>query len=360
MFTPQRLVLARHRRGLTTFALADACGMTTPQLADLERGHRAPTMRQAAVLAQVLHVPPAFLTTTAPDPIPATTLFLRPLPAFDHTGRHAAAAIAVLVTEIYRWIDQHIPLPDTDLPPLDGTDPATAAGILRARRGLGTGPAPSLPRLLDTHGVRLATLPLERSAIGSFSFWHDATPYVVLDTTRTAAQRRHDAAHELAHLVLHRTRRHPRAEAERDADRFAAAFLLPEPGLRDRMPDTTHAGDVVADAESWRVAPLVLAHRLHDLAMLSTDQYRAVCVDLVRADTPHHPTVLDAETSPQLDTVFAALSGRRHGLGVLAAGTHLYRHDVAGLLLGLLTRDRHDVPRPTGARPRLALVRTPR
>jgi hypothetical protein len=48
------------------------------------------------------------------------------------------------------------------------------------------------------------SLALDAAEVDAFSMWRQSTPYVFLNTKKSAEHGRFDAAHELGHLVLHR------------------------------------------------------------------------------------------------------------------------------------------------------------
>ncbi|MEV1333159.1 ImmA/IrrE family metallo-endopeptidase [Micromonospora costi] len=105
-----------------------------------------------------------------------------------------------------------------------------------------------------------------------------------MNTTKTAERTRFDAAHELGHLVLHtggaRSARGP--QTEREADRFAGALLMPRASILASGLRNASAEHIIAARSQWQVSAMALAHRLHELSLLTDWGYRAVCVDLAR------------------------------------------------------------------------------
>lgn len=93
--------------------------------------------------------------------------------------------------------------------------------------GLGEAPIANMVHLLETKGVRVFSLVEDCHELDAFSTWLDGTPFVFLNTRKSAERSRMDAAHELGHLVLHRVGRPQGKEAEEEATRFGAAFLMP-------------------------------------------------------------------------------------------------------------------------------------
>ena len=171
--------------------------------------------------------------------------------------------------------------------------------------------------LLEAHGVRVFSLAEETESVDAFSFWRGATPYVFLNTRKTAEHSRMDAAHELGHLVLHAHGTPKGREAEREAHIFGSAFLMPAGSIRAEAPRGAANVDQLAKAKGrWNVSVANLAYRMHQLGLLSEWQYRSVFVELNRrgrATEPRAPgqRILQQETSQVLRKVFGTL--RREG-----------------------------------------------
>lgn len=309
MLTPSRLVLARTRRGLTAAELARKAG--TAGVGDYEHGRRRPRPATTARLANALGFPPAFLgADDVPDIAPG---FARPGPARDR-----ATAAARLTLGFDTWVTGQFALPEPDVPTWEHPDPETAAAMLRARWGMPHRPAPTMVHLLEAHGVRVFSLPPDCTQAGPFSFRHAGTPFVFLDPT--SAHVRLDAARELGRLT-----------GTPDPQAFAHAFLLPRAGLLAAVPRNPVTEQVRAYAATWRVDPLTLAHRLHDLGLLTAHQHTTVCTNLAR-DRPEHPR----ETSQLLTKVFRALRARGTTPQHVARELLLDVEELNGLLFGLV------------------------
>ncbi|MGM1059897.1 helix-turn-helix domain-containing protein [Saccharothrix sp. Mg75] len=307
MLTPSRLVLARTRRGLTAAELARKAGVAG--VADYERGRRVPRPATTLKLAAALGFPPSFL---GGDDVPHVE------PAFTgpRTDRTRATAAARLALGFADWLDAEFALPEPDVPTWERPDPETAATMLRARWGMPHRPAPTMVHLLEAHGVRVFSLPPDCAGAGSFSFRHAGTPFAFLDP----ANARDDAARELGRLT-----------GSGDPQAFARAFLLPRTALLAAVPRNPVTEQVRAHAATWRVTPLVLAHRLHDLGLLTPTQHTTVCANLAR---DHHPG--RHETSQLLAKVFGALRARGTTPHHVARHLHLDVEELNGLLFGLV------------------------
>lgn len=221
MLTPSRLTLARTRRGLTAAELARKSGVPARAIGEYERGLRRPKPATTELLAGALGFPAAFLTAPEP-PQPQNT-----------TKDTQATAAAQLAIEFNAYLERLFVLPQPDLPP-----PRTApAGTRRAWR-LDTAPAPNMVQLLESHGVRVFSLPVDCVTEDAFSCWHNGTPYVFLNPAATPEQARFDAAVQLAVLLGHD-----------EPEEFAAEFLMPH----KQLPGTSH--------RHWHVAKEQFAAR---------------------------------------------------------------------------------------------------
>lgn len=203
MFTPSRLTLARTRRGLTAAELARKSGVQARAIGEYERGLRNPKPATVEALAGALGFPAAFLT--APEPP-------RPQNAPQDAQDAQATAAAQLAIEFNGWLDRLFVLPQPDLP-----RPQTSPQSTRDAWRLDRGPAPNMVQLLESHGVRVFSLPVDCAGHEAFSCWHNGTPFVFLDPAATPEQARFDAAVQLAVLLGHD-----------EPQEFAAEFLMPQ------------------------------------------------------------------------------------------------------------------------------------
>jgi hypothetical protein len=200
--------------------------------------------------------------------------------------------------------------------------------------------------LLEAHGVRVFSLPQDCAAAGPFSCRHAGTPYVFLDPTAPPDQARVDAARELGRLT-----------GASDPQTFATAFLLPRAGVLAAVPRGPLTEHVVAHSATWHVSPSTLAHRLHDLGLLSRTQHATVCTHLARRTTvPTH-----RETSQLLTKVFRALRTRGTTPHAIARELLLDVEELNGLVFGLVLTalpGQGDPSRPSRpTRPNLTLIR---
>lgn len=321
--SPSRLTLARKLRGLTLAELGRMTDLNAQTINRWEKDHQEPAQESLQRIAEALLLPVEFFTQPDIDPIPVDAVSFRALSKTPAFRRDAVLAAGGIACEIASWIAARYRLPEADVPSLNLPskpsmhDVETIALRLRGEWDMGHKPVPNMVHLLEAHGVRVFSLVQDVRDVDAFSLYVEKTPFVFIDTGKTAERQRFDAAHELGHLVMHQGRERLQGrEAERQADRFAAAFLMPREdvlaqNLRNANPDR-----LIQASRRWRVSAMALTHRLGELGLLTEWGYRSACVDLAKRGYRRSEPGSDLvpESSQVLEKVFAHL--RTTGPGV--------------------------------------------
>lgn len=283
VFDPTRLKLAREARGLTKGELAREIGVTPAAVGQFERGAARPKASTLAQLALVLKFPVGFFAFTGvpvKQPDVADTFF-RSLRRTKQKDRQRAIAHATLVALLFEALEQHLHLPDVDIPddlhvaeetPLSEVE--RIAEEVRARWRVTDGPIKHVVRLLESKGIAVVRYQGDRD-IDAFSAWFASRPIVVLAESKANFERsRLDAAHELGHLVMHADPAPGDRGLERQAFRFGSAFLMPRGEIIDELP--SHPIDwrrLIATKRKWGVSLQALLYRGRDLSVLSESDY---------------------------------------------------------------------------------------
>jgi Zn-dependent peptidase ImmA (M78 family)/DNA-binding XRE family transcriptional regulator len=338
MFHPERLVLARQRRGMNKTRLAKALKITLQTVSAYERGDSAPSDQMIDRIAAVLEFPVSFFYQDTIDVVPVDAASFRKLSRMSASQRDAALSGGTFCVELNKWIEERFELPEPDLPDLNPglIDPEGAAALLRSQWGLGDAPIGNVLQLAEAHGVRVFSLAYECREIDAFSFWRDGTPYVCLGTHKTPERAIFDLAHEIGHLVLHRDDSAPRGRAEeRQADAFASHFLMPADDVYDTAPRSPTLDDLVKAKTRWRVSAAALNYHMHALGMISDWHYRELCIELSQLGRDIELNSIERERSQVLEKVFAALRSEGIGRAEIAAALNVYQDDLDDLVFGL-------------------------
>jgi len=313
MFNPSRLKLARQRRQLTARELASSAGLTPEHVSRMETG-KAKNIEQStiAALAQALGYPIQFFfrdDTEVPTKNNVSFRGLRSMTAKERDASLSAGALAYLLSD---WIESRFNLPEADLLDLrHESSPESAAEALRSYWGIGNKPIPNVIKLLESKGVRVFSLSEETKNVDAFSCWRSGTPYVFLNTFKTAERSRFDALHELAHLVLHRHGKPQGREAEVEADKFASQFLIPTEDLLAHIPVVTSMKQLIKLKKRWGSSLSALTYRLHKLNKITDWQYRTYCIQINKRYGKTEPEEMEREQSYIIDSVLKQLWSQR-------------------------------------------------
>lgn len=336
MFNPSRLTLARQRRGLTKTKLAKEAELTVRSVSGYEAGDMVPSDSTIAEIARVLRFPPEFFSAASLDAPSTESASFRALSSMTAGQRDSALGAGALAIELAEWIDARFHLPAPTLPDLRGHTPEAAAEAVRGAWGLGERPVKNMVHLLEAQGVRVFSLVEECKEVDAFSLWRGSTPYVFLNTIKSAERGRFDAAHELGHLLLHRHGAPQGREAEQEADAFASAFLMPRGSILASAPRLPSLDHLVTLKRNWNVSVAALAHRLHALRLMSDWHYRTICIEIAqRGYKRSEPNGIPRETSQLVQKVFQALREDGMSKAAIARCLHLDVTELDSLVFGL-------------------------
>jgi len=253
------------------------------------------------------------------------------------TNREAALASGALAMHLSDWLDQRFALPDSALPDLREEDPETAAIALRTQWGLGERPVRNMVHLLESKGVRVFSMAEDTAEIDAYCTWRDTTPFIFLNTMKSAERSRFDAAHELGHLVLHRHSDPQGKEAEHEANRFASAFLMPRGSILAHAPILPNISTLIRLKQFWIVSLSALTYRLHSLNLLTDWHYRSLCIEISqRGYRSREPGSATPEMSLLLKKIFESLRDDGMTKADLAKDLNYNIDDLDAVVFGLI------------------------
>jgi Zn-dependent peptidase ImmA (M78 family)/DNA-binding XRE family transcriptional regulator len=353
-FNPSRLTLARKRRGMTMTKLASKIGVELRSISGYEKGEFGPENDNLERLARTLAFPREFFFGPDLDePTPDVASF-RALKRMTAAQRDTALGSGALALMLNAWVEQRFNLPLALLPDLSRErDPEAAAEQLRRAWGLGELPVKNVVHLLESKGVRVFSLAIDAAEVDAFSMWRQDTPFVFLNTAKSAEHSRFDGGHELGHLVLHRHGAPQGQDAEREANAFASAFLMPRSTVLSVAPRFVTVDRLIELKKYWNVSVAALAYRMHTLGIMSDWQYRTVAIELSqRGYRKKEPAASPRETSQAFAKVSAAL--REDGISkeVIAAELNIPVQEIEQLVFGLLVTSVSGAGGKTAPRPK--------
>jgi len=362
MFNPTRLTLARKRRGMTKTELVEASGISPRSITNYEDGTHEPNEINLRALSEALNVPVDFFEgEDLPEPTPEGVSF-RSFSRMTAKQRDAALGAGAFALSLSRWIDARFEFPAVDVPDLRGFAPEAAAHALRGKWGNGERPIKNMIHLLEAHGVRVFSLTEACVELNAFSHWEGKTPFVFLNTMKTAESSRFDSAHELGHLVLHRHGAPQGRIAEQEADQFASAFLMPRGSVLAAAPRYVTLDGIVKLKKEWNVSALALAHRLRSLDLITEWNYRSICIELSKGGGRRKEIEgIERETSQLLSKVFDSLRADGVQRRQVAQELSLTLDDIDSLVFGLVVgavpgQGEPQTPVRTPNKPHLRLV----
>lgn len=363
-FNPKRLTLARRRRGLTKTKLAEMVGVEVRSITGYESEEYKPDPERLAQLAHILNFPEEFFFGDNLDEIAPDIVSFRSMSKMTAGQRDTALGAGAIALLLHQWLDARFELPQAALPDLSQeTSPETAADTLRRLWGMGELPIKNMIHLLESKGVRVFSLSMDTAQVDAFSMWHVDTPFVFLNTKKSAEHSRFDAAHELGHLVLHRHAGARGQEVEREANAFASSLLMPRASVLANAPHMATVDQLVRVKTYWTVSVAALAYRLHDVDLVSDWHYRNLCIEIAkRGYRKREPAEAPRETSQMLAKIFNALREEGTTKHDIAKALHVHVDEldqlVFGLALtGLSTKNRASVL-STVPRPQLRVIET--
>jgi len=280
-FNPSRLKLARTRRQFTIKKLSEKVGISTRMISEYEkeRCKSHPTEQNINAISEALNYPSAFFfMEDCVEEVTVDSVSFRSLKSMKASQQHAAIGAGSIGTMLNDYLNSRFNLFDVNIPDLSGSDPETAASIIRDEWNLGTQSISNVISLLEKHGVRVFSLDEQTLAVDAFSFWKDGIPYVFLNTHKSGERSRFDAAHELGHLILHRNETPQGKGIEKEADSFASFLLMPRDTILPLSGRYHTIQGILQLKSNWKVSAMALIVQMRNVNVLSEWQYKSLII----------------------------------------------------------------------------------
>ncbi|MBC7527787.1 MAG: ImmA/IrrE family metallo-endopeptidase, partial [Chthonomonadaceae bacterium] len=312
----KRLLEARKNRRLGQEEVAQALEISRPTLIAIEKGTRPAKPQELITLAKLygrsLHELVSarpFIAGFAPQFRITQSATILPSSVVEATQIFQRACENYLRLE--RWLDlsssRSISSPDYDVSRNDARKESIArmaeeiATLERSRLQLGQGSLPNLMETLENEaGLRVFVLPLDEFKIaGMFAYSDEMGGCILVNGKHPYTRQRWTIVHEYAHFLTDRYREEitlladyeRRPLNEQFADYFAAAFLMPEAGLRQRFRRIVgRANDfTVADlcqlALQYGVSMEAMTRRLEQLRCIPAGMWDKLSADGLKPST---------------------------------------------------------------------------
>lgn len=364
---PSQLTFARVRRRWSKAQLAKELGVSSRSIQNYETGASSPEPETLVKIATLLNFPQQFFFIEEKMPtIGEHAASFRSLSKMSEAMKNCALSAGAIAFKVNEWIESKFDLPEANLPDLSDLTPESAAATLRRMWGLGNAPIPNMVHLLESKGIRVFSLAEEVREVDAFCVWHEAKPFVFLNTMKSAERSRFDAAHELGHLVRDvYSMQHGESrglEMERDANAFAAAFLMPEESVVAHKPPVFTLKYLIEYKHFWGVSLAALAYRYNSLKQMTEWSYRSLCIEMARNGyRTNEPETMEREGSQLLTKVLDFLHSRKMGRSQIAESLMISVDEINALTfklthLSVIPGDGGNSSGPRAQPPKLRLV----
>jgi len=232
MSISEKLVAARHSKGLSPDELANIISIEAGEIRQYESGEKLPDSGILIKLAHALGVKTDEFFLPSNEKMEGI--------CFREEEKHDVQEIAQIKTTTLGYLERYKTLeasfqaqrgftnPIKNLLVEDEGDAERAAFALRKAWKLGESPIINVVGLLERKGVKVMEISRSLKFEG-LSALVGGTPVVVINlTVKEVTRRRFTVLHELAHLILNFRQGLPHSKIESLCDYFAGAFLLPE------------------------------------------------------------------------------------------------------------------------------------
>ena len=331
---PSRLVLARKRAEISKKSMADKIGVAPHTISRWENGTSYPSDENWLLIEKELGFSKNFYFNDDVE-VPTEASF-RSLTSMSATKRDAALSAGAVGYLLCDWVEGKFNLPESKVPDLSECTPQKAAITLRNIWGLGEVPIGNIIHLFESKGIRVLSLVQNAMEVDAYSIWRENTPYVFLNTFKSAERSRFDAAHELGHLVLHQWRKPSGRSAEIEANTFASSFLMPEADFKAELPYVHSFSQLLISKKRWRVSLVACAYRAHKLGLISDWKYRDFSIEFAkRGWNKSEPEPIERETSLLWKRVLDLMWTERMTISDIANDLSVPEKDISDLIFGV-------------------------
>lgn len=287
-FNGERLKAARIYRGLTVAELAEKLELQRQTVSMYENNKlNNPELTTIANMSRVLGFPKKFFLETDEIAVKNGSTYFRALLTTSKKYRSEQIQKVDFISKIFRYVNEYIEFPSTNLPQENFDNPEDAAIALRKLWNLGDKPIENIIYLVEQNGIIVTMFETNTDDIDAFSqlINIDKLEKYLIGCSKnkgTAARIHFDIAHELGHILMHEwsedietLNKDEFKEKENQAHAFASAFLLPKDAfIRDVGVYADNLAYYIELKKKWKVSISAMIRRSYNLGLVDSNTYQ--------------------------------------------------------------------------------------
>ncbi|EDU37896.1 DNA-binding helix-turn-helix protein [Clostridium sporogenes ATCC 15579] len=287
-FNGERLKAARIYRGLTVAELAEKLELQRQTVSMYENNKlNNPELVTIAKMSTVLGFPKKFFLENDKIGIKNGSTYFRALLTTSKKYRNEQTQKVDFIIKLFRYLNDYIEFPVTNLPPGNYSNPEEAAIVLRKFWNLGDKPIDNIIYLVEQNGIIVTMFETNTDDIDAFSQLVnvDKLETYLIGCSKnkgTAARIHFDVAHELGHILLHEwsedietLNKDEFKEKEKEANAFASAFLLPKDAfIKDVGVYADNLAFYIELKKKWKVSISAMIRRSYNLGLIDSNSYQ--------------------------------------------------------------------------------------
>lgn len=268
-FNPEMLALAREFHGFTVKELAEALGVTSSYVCQLESGIRHPSEVTLNKLISVLKFPARHYFEPGRRESVHPSFYRRKVLVSPVVLRQCSAKMHTIRRNIEKLLSQ-VNASEVRLPYIDPDEcqdgVREVAMKTRLHLRVPAGPIRNLTEILEEAGVIVVPFDFGTRKIDACSECVAGRPVIFINQLMPASRIRHTLAHEAGHLIMHKF---ITEECEQQADHFAAEFNLPEDDIKSDL-NPMNLDRLARLKLKWKSSMQAILYRAEALGVVSS------------------------------------------------------------------------------------------
>lgn len=276
-FIPERLATLRHMKQLSLRELGERVGVSHTAISNYEKGEDRPRPSILIRLATVFEVSTEYFFK--PLTMEVSSISYRKTSDLTKMQQNAVEAQVKERVEKYTFIEEvtnsakspQLPKEKFLIKEIENAE--EAARQLRSQWDLGGDSLPNVTEILEDKGIKVVFVDFEDSFSGLSLLLNDAIPVIVCNRNLPGDRQRFTLLHELGHMVLDVA---PDISEEAACHRFAAAFLIPQAALFEkvgRKRSAIHLDELFILKQEYGISLQSLIKRCYELGVITESTY---------------------------------------------------------------------------------------